>query len=104
MAKMSKTKEYAIRWLFSQQHTAEAIAKEIDTPEAAVQSLIDRLIAENPPKQIASPDLMIRHTASKGLNSVSIMTREASEMNDSTKKAQTAKGRDLNKSIFKPKK
>jgi hypothetical protein len=104
MAKISKIKEYAIRWLFSQQHTAESIAQEIDASETSVQSVIDQLIAENPPKQITSPDLMIRHTSSKGLNSVSIMTREASEMNDSTKKAQAAKGRDLDKSIYRPKK
>jgi hypothetical protein len=104
MAKISKVKEYAINWLFSQQHTAASIAKETGLPEASVQSVLDKIIAENPPKQITSPDLMIRHTASKGLNSVSIMTREASEMNDVTKKSQAIKGRDLSKSIYRPKK
>jgi len=104
MAKISKTKEYAIRWLLSQQHTTASIAKEVDLPETTIQPLVDQIISENPPKKITSPDLMIRHTSSKGLNSVSIMTREASEMNDATKKSQTIKGRDLNKSIYRPKK
>ena len=103
MAKISTVKEYAIRWLLSQQHDIVSIAKEVGLPESSVQSVVDQIIAENPPKKITSPDLMIRHTSSKGLNSVSIMTREASEMNDTTR-GQGTQGRDLNKSIFKPKK
>jgi len=103
MAKIPTVKEYAIRWLFSQQHDIGSIAKKVSLPESSVQSVVDQIIAENPPKKIASPDLMIRHTSSKGLNSVSIMTREASEMNDTTR-AKGTQGRDLNKSIFKPKK
>ena len=103
MAKISKVKEYAIRWLFSQQHDVASIVKEVGVAEASVQSMVDQIIMENPPKKITSPDLMIRHTSSKGLNSVSIMTREASEINDANRKPGT-QGRDLNKSIFKPKK
>jgi hypothetical protein len=102
MAKIPKVKEYAIRWLFGQQQDVVSIAKEVSLSESSVQSVLDQILAENPPKHITSPDLMIRHTASKGLNSVSIMTREASEMNDTTKK-QGTQGRDLSKSIFKPK-
>lgn len=104
MSKISKTKEYAIKWLYSQQQSVEDIASEVKASTEEVQGIINKIIAENPPKKITSPDLMIRHTASKGTNSVSIMTREASELNDATKKNHTAPARNIEKSIFRPKK
>jgi hypothetical protein len=104
MTKISKTKEYAIKWLYSQQHPAEEIASEVKASIEEVQEIINQVISENPPKKIASPDLMIRHTASKGTNSVSIMTREASQLNDATKKNNIAPARNIEKSIFRPKK
>ena len=58
------------------------------------------------PNNIKSKSLMINHTSGKKDNSVTIMTKEASEVNDTVKKnlpAITNKSTEAQKSIFRPK-
>jgi hypothetical protein len=51
--------------------------------------------------KVTSKDMMIRHTRDKNVNNVSIMTREAAEMNDSFKKS--VKPSVSQEGIFRPK-
>jgi len=55
----------------------------------------------SPVKKPMSKDLMIRHTSAKRNNSVAIMTKEASEINDQAKK-QNFTHPNTQKNIFRP--
>jgi orotate phosphoribosyltransferase-like protein len=80
MAKISKNNIYAIKYLFGQGLTPEQMSDELNLTVENIQSIIE---SEN--LKIATPtakDLMINKTANKNTNSVSIMTKEASMMND----------------------
>lgn len=109
--RITKSLGYAINWLNQSGKSVSEIAKELDLTEKQVTAHIEK----NPPtndnklatksepvkKKKSSKDLMIRHTRDKKTNSVAIMTREASEVNDSLRPS-------LNRSklnqdcIFKP--
>ena len=91
MARLSKINKYAILWLKSQGKTSDEIHKELDIPIKQIETVE----AENTPKnpittestsRKTSKDFMIHETANK-VNSVAIMTKEASSMNDDFKKA-----------------
>lgn len=113
MARMSKIQQYAIFWLNSQGSTIENIAEELDLTAKQVSKALEKnndLNKTNKIKTNSSPvsstkinskDLMIRHTAAKKNNSVAIMTKEASEMNDHSKKTNPVHP-NLNKNIFRP--
>jgi orotate phosphoribosyltransferase-like protein len=80
MAKISKNNVYAIKYLFIQGLNAEQMSDELNLSVENIQSVIE---SEN--LKITTPsakDLMINKTAVKKTNSVSIMTQEASMMND----------------------
>jgi orotate phosphoribosyltransferase-like protein len=80
MAKISKNNIYAIKYLFNQGLTSEQISIELNLTVENIQSVIE---SEN--LKIKTPtakDLMINKTAVKKTNSVSIMTQEASMVND----------------------
>jgi len=80
MAKISKNNVYAIKYLFAQGLNAEQMSAELNLSVENIQSVIE---SEN--LKITTPsakDLMINKTAVKKTNSVSIMTQEASMMND----------------------
>lgn len=80
MAKISKNNIYAIKYLVSQGLNSEQIANELGLSSENIQSIIE---SENLiPKPPSAKDLMINKTAVKKTNSVSIMTQEASMMND----------------------
>lgn len=114
MARMSKLHQYAIYWLNSQGGTVDTIASELGLEVKQVSKALEKSndtnsnndiqttsgpVTEAP--KISSKDLMIRHTAAKKNNSVAIMTKEASEINDHAKKTNTLHP-NLQKNIFRP--
>lgn len=99
--KITKPVGYAISWLTHSGKTPIEIADELKLTEKQVTSFLEKHYKNNdnklatksePVKKKSSKDLMIRHTRDKKINSVSIMTREASEVNDSMRPS-------LNKSV-----
>lgn len=110
MARMSKANEYAINWLNSQGKNIEQISQELGLNTKQVQKFLEKtntlnssntIETKNAPVKIKSSDLMIRHTAAKKNNSVAIMTKEASEMNDASKKSNSGNP-NIQKNIFRP--
>jgi predicted transcriptional regulator len=110
--KMTKNIKYAISWLYSQGKTINYIAEELKLTEEQVSEYIEKnhpqteggqLSTTSSPVNIKSKDLMIRHTRDKKNNTVSIMTREASEVNDHMKqKMRSNENKKNEKFIFKP--
>lgn len=100
MANLSKTKEYAIKWLNSIGMDNPSIAKEL---KISVEQIIS-LVGEVDPSTLAeskAKNLMITHTAGKKVNSVAVMTKEASELGDTARQTSTSK-REI-PGIFRPK-
>lgn len=100
MASISNAKKYAVLWLHSQGKESEYICKELSLSDAQVSEII----ASNKPSEtvaITSKNLMITHTAGKKANHVAIMTKEASELNDTKLKKMANINND--KGIFRPK-
>lgn len=103
--RLNKTQKYAINWLFSQDKEVSEIVKELKLQVKCVQNYIDKNLqttkaAVEEAKTLGSKELMIRHTSNKNNNTVAIMTKEASELNDESKKKLRQKTRD-NKNIFR---
>lgn len=92
--KITKELSYAINWLITQNYSAEKIAEELKLTVKQVERYIEKNTSikqvELPIKSSKalpkSKELMIRHTRDKKINNVSIMTREASSVNDEFKK------------------
>jgi hypothetical protein len=110
-AKITKIQNYAILWLHSQGHEPESISKELAVEIKSVNRVLEKKAKINEKNNIktktevaikpSSKDLMIRHTSSKKTNSVAIMTKEASEINDHAKKNNPVNSRNQ-KHIFRP--
>jgi hypothetical protein len=108
MARTSKVNKYAILWLNHSGMNPDDIATELSIDLKQVASVLEKNInvtSENSVKTKTEPvsvskDLMIRHTASKKTNSVAIMTKEASELNDAKK--NTSAHPNIQKHIFRP--
>jgi hypothetical protein len=100
MSNISNTKKYAALWLHNQGKSPQDIAKEL-----SIQlNKVEEIISETPSQTSVAPNsknLMITHTAGKKANHVAIMTKEASELNDS--KLKNMQGRNNNTGIFRPK-
>jgi predicted transcriptional regulator len=117
MAKLSKVNTYAIQWLNSQGKNIEEIATDLSLTEKQVSSVVEKTTksgaessniktAKSPSSSAnsRSMNLMIRETAGKKSNSVSIMTGEASMVNDQLKSQSTNnQQRKTDKYIFRPK-
>ncbi len=109
--KITKTVGYAINWLHNQNFSVEKIADELKLTQEQVTKYIEK---NSNPKQKELPvksastkspkDLMIRHTRDKKINSVAIMTGEASSVNDEMRKKLNNKTNDNIEHIFKPNK
>lgn len=94
--KITKSLGYAIQWLNSCGKSPSDIALELKLTQDQVLSYIEKHHTQTNSSKIetkssqvkatTSKDLMIRHTRDKKNNSVSIMTPEASMMNDELKK------------------
>lgn len=88
--RINKSLGYAINWLSTNGKLPEEIAKELELTTKQVTSYLEKnniqtspdLAIKSSPVKKKSKDLMIRHTRDKKINSVSIMTKEASEIND----------------------
>ena len=114
MAKLTKTEIYAIRWLAFEGFESNKIAEELKLPENDVIKTIEkhsRTKQDNTDEKVRttkssaagrSQNLMIRETSGKKLNSVSIMTGEASMMNDELMKNAKAHNPNTEKNIFRP--
>lgn len=109
--KINKTTGYAIQWLSSCNKTPEDIALELKLSVDQVIEYIEKHHQQNNTNTIEtkssqvkskSKDLMIRHTRDKKINSVSIMTQEASMTNDELKKNITPTSNRNADCIFKP--
>ena len=98
MGKLSKSNVYAIRYLHSQGLDVNQISSEINLSVDKIQSIIDTIPSPEAPNV---KDLMITKTAVKNNNTVAVMTKEASMMNDHnrTKNSNTKQSLDH---IFKP--
>ena len=97
--KNKKLEEYAVKFLHSQGKTPEDIAKELSLNADVVSDLVaGEPVAKETTK---AQDMMIRHTAEKKNNHVSIMTQEASMLSkDLAEKVTQPRS---TKNIFKPK-
>lgn len=91
MARLSKSNKYAILWLNSQGNKSEDIAKELGVTTKQIDKILSEKIVESAPSENkpvvpnTSKDFMIRHSQNN-INSVSIMTQQASMLNDEARK------------------
>lgn len=100
----TKEIEYSIRYLYETKGTPiNDIAVELGVSEAIVESVVSRSKEEKTNKISKSQNLMIRQTANKKTNSVSVMTESASQANDELVKTLTPKSsRGSSGAIFRP--
>jgi len=109
MSRLSKTQAYAIQWLNSQGKNNLDIATELSITEKQVEKILEKTttVTDSPSIKTAkspvskSHDMMIRHTAAKNTNNVSIMTKEASQNNDQLKSSYDATNKNSSH-IFRP--
>lgn len=107
MPKLSKATKYAVQWLNSTGLNNDDIAKELSITAKQVGSILDK------PEDTVKPtdksttaqakNLMITHTSGKKINSVAIMTKEASELGDAARTNAKPKSNKDVKGIFRPK-
>jgi len=99
MSRLSKANKYAILWLKSQNKSNEDIKKELDVTFKQIESVepaqTQESQSENNSTRKTSKDFMIHETANR-VNSVAVMTKEASSMNDNFKKANKPNNTNLN--------
>lgn len=82
MAKLNKTKEYAIKYLATYgKQSPEQIAKELKISLTDVNRVLESKPTA-PAKTDKTKDLMIRQTSAKKMNTVSIMTEAAAQLSD----------------------
>lgn len=95
MARISKANTYAINWLAQQNKNKEEIAQELKLSVDQVAKVLEQFNSVNKDgastKTTQEPasrskSLMINTTMGKKTNTVSIMTKDASEYNDAVKK------------------
>lgn len=113
MPRLSKTEIYAIRWLNSQGKTIEQISNELKISDTQVKKTLEKNHVSSDTKNSIKTatekttskmkDLMITKTSSKNINSVAIMTKEASEISDANKKTNTTSiSKAFKNSIYRP--
>jgi hypothetical protein len=105
MARLNKTQIYAIRWLNYQELTNDKIANELDINIEQVEKTLEKYTKTSTKKTVSTkttPVNIINTTAGKGINGVSIMTKEGSETGDKAKKSASIQS-SIHKSIFRPK-
>tara|TARA_B100002019_G_C21274933_1_gene604913 strand:- start:12414 stop:12743 length:330 start_codon:yes stop_codon:yes gene_type:complete len=102
----NKKQEYAILWLHAQNKKMGDIAEElnisVDKVDAAIRANKSPEESKQAKKASKSKDLMISETSSKGTKNVSIMTGEASALNDNLRKKYVGKNKDTQDHIFRP--
>lgn len=110
---MTKTQEknrvkFSILYLHNEGKTVQNISKILGVELEQIEEMVSQP-KENSIKtttsKVNSKDLMITATAGKGTKNVAIMTKAASEVNDSYKKqSKNTQSRVSQGAIFKPKK
>jgi len=104
----NKKQEYAILWLHAQNKKIGDIAEELGIPIDKVDAAIRANKSPEESKQTKkssmsrSKNLMISKTANKGTKNVSIMTGEASALNDNLRKKYIGKNKSNQDYIFRP--
>lgn len=103
MAKISKTKEYAVRYLSEyDKKSPEEISSELKLPLTEVIKIVGESKTKN--NKDKTTDLMIRHTSGKKTNTVSIMTESAAQLSDEfVKNINSQRSRSSQDHIFRPK-
>jgi hypothetical protein len=110
MARINKIQKYAALWLNSQGWDSPKIANELSLTDSQVKNVVDSpsttpqasiKTVSSPMGKSPSKNLMINESAG-GTRKVSIMTKEASAMNDDLKKSAPPEGRKNQKGIFRP--
>lgn len=103
MKSLSKNQIYAILYLKDVNGLQiENIADELNISLERLQNFFDKdYLQYTKTKKPTSKDLMITETAAKKKNTVAIMTKEASELNDSTRQKITRKGIEGNPNIYR---
>lgn len=107
MSKLTKTQKYAIQWLHSTGSDVNTIAKELNITPVQVSTLVHKAeppVITNSVHPVSAKDLMITHTSGKKINSVAIMTKEASQIADESQKNAPQIKTEDQKGIFRPKK
>lgn len=103
-AKLNKTKEYAIKYLSSfAKQSPEQIAKELKISIDDVNKVIKESQTIAPTKTDKTKDLIIRQTAAKKMNTVSIMTEAAAQLSDEFIKNMEPDHKRTQNHIFRPK-
>lgn len=116
MARLTKSEIYAIRWLSSQGKNIVEISNELKLSEQQVKRTVEKNHVTSKTKNNIKTttektnktnvkDLIITKTASKNINSVAVMTKEASEVSDAHRKSNnnTSISKAFKNSIYRPK-
>lgn len=105
MAKLSKTKEYAIKYLsIYGKQSDEDISKELKVSVADVKKVLKSSVSQTAPaKTDKTKDLMIRQTSAKKMNTVSIMTEAAAQLSDEFIKNMPSPNARTQNYIYRPK-
>jgi len=111
MGRINRTQKYAAMWLHSQGWPANKIANELELTDSQIKNAIKGSQSEEVngirtkssvvSKDPNSKNLMITETSS-GKHNVAIMTKSASEKNDSASKAHRQSTPPENPNIFRP--
>lgn len=110
---LGKSDIYAIYFLADEGKDKKVISKELNIGVKLVGDVLskrpeikNKSIPTTSAKVTTSKDMMIRQTSGKGTNSVAIMTKEASQVNDSFKKNldPTIVSRTSRNAIYRPNK
>lgn len=104
--KLSKLHVYSIQWLNSNNWTPETIAKELKLTISQVEKILAKhRISSEDTHTPTNPinNLLITHTSGKQINSVAIMTKEASELGDASRIKSNNDNNKHKNSIFRPK-
>jgi hypothetical protein len=103
MSKVNKTKEYAVKYLLEQKKDPLEISQELKIDLEYINNIKASMYTSNT-KTDKTKDLMIRQTAAKKNNSVSIMTESASQLSDTFLQNIPPNTRKTDNHIFRPKK
>ena len=104
MKALNKSQIYAILYLKDVNNLQiENISQELNISQERLQSFLDNEYPQYTKiKKPTSKDLMITETAGKKSNSVAIMTKEASELNDNNKANMSSrKNNQINPNIYR---
>ena len=110
MAKITKLHKYSAHWLNHMGYTNEQISDEIQLSIKQISNILsldEKTEDESPTSDITTTPkhMLITHTSGKKLNTVAIMTKEASSLGDESIKTNApSSGRDHSKNIFRPNK